>query len=72
MKLLKVEISSSSNDSTVSSFFLHILRTNSFINFHYETMDEFVEKMKFAIVNKPKPLLEEVARIFTWEAASYG
>jgi hypothetical protein len=35
-------------------------------------MDEFVEKMKFAIVNKPKPLSEEVARIFTWEAASYG
>lgn len=35
----------------------------------YETMDEFVEKMKFAIANKPQPLSEEVARIFTWEAA---
>jgi hypothetical protein len=35
----------------------------------YDSMDEFVEKIKYALANDPIPLSEELRYIFTWEAA---
>jgi Glycosyltransferase len=35
----------------------------------YETMDEFVKKIKYAIDHDPLPLTKELKYMFTWEAA---
>ena len=35
----------------------------------YEDMKEFVEHIKYALEHDPVPLKEEMARIFTWDAA---
>eukprot|EP00557_Chaetoceros_sp_GSL56_P000238 CAMPEP_0176500840 /NCGR_PEP_ID=MMETSP0200_2-20121128/13810_1 /TAXON_ID=947934 /ORGANISM="Chaetoceros sp., Strain GSL56" /LENGTH=722 /DNA_ID=CAMNT_0017899623 /DNA_START=1 /DNA_END=2169 /DNA_ORIENTATION=+ len=35
----------------------------------YETLDEFVKKVKYAIDHDPVPLSKELRYIFTWEAA---
>lgn len=36
----------------------------------YKTIQECVEKIKWALENKPEPLSQEQAYIFTWEAAT--
>lgn len=35
----------------------------------YESIDDFVEQIKFALQNEPMPLSKELRHVFTWDAA---